>query len=235
VSSPRRYALYFAPAPDSVWWRFGSTWLGRDACSGETLSQPIVSGIAAAELAGLTAEPRRYGFHATLKAPFRLVPELDRAELVASLRAFCAAEQPLSMPLLRLARLEHFIALVPAGEHAWIDALAARLVRHFDHFRAAPTAAERARRTAKPLTARQLAHLDQWGYPHVFEDFRFHMSLTGDITATAATTLDRFWGQVQAEFERISEVPLPVDAVCLFEEPAPGAAFDLTERIRFED
>ena len=32
-------------------------------------------------------------------------------------------------------------------------------------------------------------HLDRWGYPYVFEDFRFHMTLTGSLPAERRTEL----------------------------------------------
>ena len=33
------------------------------------------------------------------------------------------------------------------------------------------------------VTERQASNLDRWGYPYVFDDFRFHMTLTGPLTA----------------------------------------------------
>ena len=233
MTSPSRFALYFAPPPESVWWGFGSTWLGRDACKGEPLAQPTLRDVDPKLLAVLTADPRRYGFHATLKAPIRLAPGLERSQLVSSLRAFCATQRAFALPPLRLARLDHFIALVLAGDSARIDALAARLVEHFDRFRAAPTAEELARRTERPLSPRQRAYLDWWGYPKVFEEYRFHMSLTGDISRTSSVVIDSLFEHVRADLEQIGNAPLRVDAVCLFEEPAPGAPFTLTERIAF--
>jgi hypothetical protein len=38
-----------------------------------------------------------------------------------------------------------------------------------------------ARRLAAPLTAVQLGYLRDWGYPSVFDEFRFHMTLTGGL------------------------------------------------------
>ncbi len=40
---------------------------------------------------------------------------------------------------------------------------------------------ERERRLAASLTVRQMSNLERWGYPYVFEDFRFHMTLTGPL------------------------------------------------------
>ena len=65
-----RYALSFAP-PGGLW-RLGSEWLGRCAVTGQPAQPPRIDALTAEELRTLTAAPRRYGFHATLKAPFRL-------------------------------------------------------------------------------------------------------------------------------------------------------------------
>jgi Protein of unknown function (DUF1045) len=53
----------------------------------------------------------------------------------------------------------------------------------FDAFRAPMSAAERARRVASGLSPGQLNHLDRWGYPYLFDEFRFHMTLTGRVRA----------------------------------------------------
>ena len=67
-----RYAIYFAPAHGSPWWEFGARWLGRDERNDTALTQHPLAQIAPDDLLELTAQPRRYGFHATLKAPFGL-------------------------------------------------------------------------------------------------------------------------------------------------------------------
>src|SRR5262245_45817767 len=72
-----RYAAYFAPEPGSDLARFGAAWLGYDVTTGKLVPQPAVSGLAAERLYTITAEPRRYGFHGTLKPPFALAPGAD--------------------------------------------------------------------------------------------------------------------------------------------------------------
>jgi hypothetical protein len=52
------------------------------------------------------------------------------------------------------------------------------VVRDLDPFRA-PLAEEELRRRDGPhLSTRQAANLRTWGYPHVMEDFRCHLTLT---------------------------------------------------------
>src|SRR5215468_10868409 len=63
-----RYAIYFAPAPESSLWRFGSATIGYNAASGRDIPATPPVGYEHAVWDRLTEEPRRYGFHATLKA-----------------------------------------------------------------------------------------------------------------------------------------------------------------------
>ena len=71
--------------------------------------------------------------------------------------------------------------IVPAAASPAIDALAAKCTTIFDAFRAPMSAQERARRVASGLNQSQIEHLDRWGYPHLFADFRFHMTLTSRV------------------------------------------------------
>jgi hypothetical protein len=126
VTVSLRYALYYAPAPGSVWAQFGADWLAR----------------ADARL----DHPRRYGFHATLKAPFRLKPAASLAQLLDALEQFTRAQSVLRVPRMCVARLDDFLALVPLVHEPRLDALAAQCVKRFDRFRAPLNAAELDRR-----------------------------------------------------------------------------------------
>lgn len=90
----RRYAIYYAPAEDSALTRTAASWLGRDAFNGETLPLPPANGLARDEWLAVTADPRLYGFHATLKPPFRLAQGATAGELRRRLRDFAAAQRP---------------------------------------------------------------------------------------------------------------------------------------------
>ena len=170
-----RYALYFAPPAQSPLWRFGSAVLGYDAEAG-TLRR-----FDAARWSEITAEPRRYGFHATLKAPFRLAPGRREAELTAACARFAGNRAGFACPGVTLASIGRFLALRLAAPSAALDRLAAGAVAALDEFRAPMTEAEREKRLRAPLTPRQREYLDRWGYPYVLDDFRFHMTLTGPL------------------------------------------------------
>lgn len=231
TEAAHRFAIYYAPSPDEPLGRIGPRWLGRDARSGAALEQPRVEGVTPERLAELTAAPRRYGFHATLKAPFRLAEGHDATELRRSLREFTLTRRVIHVPRLMLTDRLGFPALVPAEPCPELDQLAADCVRVFDLYRAAPTDAEIARRKADALTPSQRENLTHWGYPYVFEDFRFHMTLGGAIPdaaerAAVMAALDRELAEVLAE-------PLHVRSVCLFVEPKPESNFKMFCRDRF--
>lgn len=178
-----RYAVYFTPEPGPLA-EFGAAWLGWDSAAGRPCAHPDVPGLPA-PVAELTARPRNYGFHGTIKAPFRLAPGTDADGLRAALAAFCADAVPVTLHGLRIARIGNFAALVPDGPADSLGRLAAGAVEALDGFRAPPTEAEIARRNPDRLTDRQRAMLARWGYPYTHAEFRFHMTLTGPVGARA--------------------------------------------------
>ncbi len=218
-----RQAIYFAPAADTPIHAFGSSWLGRDAYTGEALPQPAVDGIAADRLHAITASPRRYGFHGTLKAPFRLADGTTAYDLHHAVRTF-AATQPAFAVRLQLTSLRGYLAFTARPPTGALDDFAAACVRAFEPFRAPLAADELARRLPKLKTERQRQHLERWGYPYVMEDFEFHMTLTERLFGTEH---DRVLATLQERTASVAALPLQVDRLAVFEEPAPGAAFRL--------
>jgi len=180
VAGPR-FAIYFVPAADAALYRFGAAVLGYDCYTGAPVARLRDVGLGETEWAALTAEPRTYGFHATLKAPFFLRPEFDPGDLLADIRTLAAAIPaiPALEPAVEL--IGGFVAIVPQVASPALERLAADCVTAFDRFRLPMTQAERDRRAAGGLNRCQTENLDRWGYPYVFEEFRFHMTLTGRI------------------------------------------------------
>jgi putative phosphonate metabolism protein len=224
-----RYALYFVPPADSALYRFGASALGYDCYTGRDLPSLGGDGIDTAEWHALTAEPRTYGFHATLKAPFYLHGDFAEGELIAALAEFATRQATLSPFVTSLGILDGFAALTPCATVPALDALAAQCVRDFDRFRAPLTDAERDRRLKHKLTDRQLAHLDCWGYPYVFEDFRFHMTLSGRLPAHKNTTV---LDCLRDAFQHHRVAPdVSIDAVALLRQDAPGDRFGIISRV----
>ena len=224
----RRHAIYFAPEPGPLA-RFGAGWLGWDAEGGVAVDPPaVLPAVLALRRAEITAEPRRYGFHATLKAPFRLAPGADLGLLDAAAAAVAAGREPFALPL-RVGAIGGFVALVPADDTDAATDLAALCVVRLDRFRAPPREDELARRRGAGLDAEGEANLRLWGYPWVLDRFRFHMTLTG---ALAAGERARVQGALADALRPHLAAPVPVAAICRFSEGADGR-FRLVRRFRF--
>jgi putative phosphonate metabolism protein len=221
-----RYALYWAPDAGSALAALGDAWLGRSPESRAVGSRPILDGFDAARLEALTAEPRRYGFHATLKAPFALAAGTDLAGLRTALARFADETAPVPLPSLELRRLERFLALMPSRPSPALEDLAARCMVAFDHFRRPPAPAELTRRRAIALDPTEEAYLLRWGYPYVLDRFRFHVTLTGPLDAAEA---DRLMPPLAALFAPAIPESIELDAIALFREAEAGAPFSLVE------
>ncbi|MGN8134974.1 DUF1045 domain-containing protein [Paraburkholderia sp. 22099] len=224
-----RFAVYYAPSRESAWWRAGSTWLGRDAESGEPCEPPQPQGLTR-PLRELTEAPRRYGWHGTLVAPFRLADGVTQDNVLDATRAWAETQSPFMLPV-EAATLGDFVALRPADQQgeANLRAVAASALHTLGALRARSSAADLTRRLAAPLSERQRALLIEWGYPYVLDEFRFHMTLSGSLAdIDERATLVAWW---QAQTPVLG--PLSIDHAAFFVEPAPGEPFVLWQRVPF--
>jgi putative phosphonate metabolism protein len=212
VNEGLRYAIYFVPDPASDLHRFGSSILGYDCYSGKATARPDELAKDISLWDRITAEPRRYGFHATLKAPFHLAPSHSEAQLVDAVRNFAKRGHAVAIVEPVIETLSGFVAIVPRQTEPALDALAATCTREFDAFRAPISPEERARRITPRLSPRQIENLDRWGYPFVFDDFRFHMTLTRrleeehrqEIVATLRRVFQRLCGDEPIRADRLA-------------------------------
>ena len=218
-----RYAVYLAPALASPWWTAGSAWLGRCARTGALLPQPAVAGLSAARLQEHTAAPRRYGWHATLRAPFHLADGVSIGTLEAAVADLAGQLAPFPVPALQVVRLADFLALTLTTPCAALQALADACVRDLQPFATHLDAAELQRRCPPGTPAAVQQRVATWGYAHVFADFRFHLTLSGPLTGLAPAVVDALRLGAAQHFADLP--PLACTALTLFEEPAPGAAF----------
>ncbi len=227
---PPRFALYAAPHAKDPLHDFAARWLGWDPETGMAHAAEPAAGLTAARIAELTADPRQYGFHGTLKPPFYLAGDTDEGQLIMALERFAAARKPLRVPL-KMAALGSFLALRPAEPIPALDQLAADCVRDFDRFRAPASEQELARRRAAGLSERQEQYLLQWGYPYVLDEFRMHFTLTGRIRdeAERQAVLDH----LTAETAPLVRRDVALDELCLFVQNESGAQFRIAGRYRF--
>ena len=223
-----RYAIYLAPDRTTPLWHFGTSWLGRDP---ET-------GVCAVERFGLprdlhdeiTDTPARYGFHGTLKPPFRLAEGADEECLRVALRCFAATQSPFVVSRLRLGELGGFLALLPGGNCSALHKLADDCVTTFDAFRAPLLESEIARREPDRLTPVQRENLKCWGYPYVLKEYRFHMTLTGKLDPKNTAAVRAVLESASAE---IVGRPMSVSSVALFHEADHSQPFRLVGRFEF--
>ena len=210
----RRYAVYWAPS-GGAWAKAAAEWLGWDPVAGRAAMQPDMG----VPLADWTEEPRKYGFHGTVKAPFRLAEGWDQARLCASTETVFARLGPIQLQGLSLHRIGSFLALTPDGDVSALTALAAEVVMGLDAARAPLTPAEIQRRRPERLSPLQRGLLDRWGYPYVLGEFQFHLTLSGSLRPA---DLDRIQPLAEAHFAPHVPRPFQITDLCLFAEAEDG-------------
>jgi putative phosphonate metabolism protein len=218
-----RLALYWAPEVADPLHAAASRWLGRDAETAAALPQTALPGL---DIAEITADARGYGFHATLKPPFHLATSYPEARAAAERLALETA--PFDLPPLHVADLEGFLALresLPCPAlHTFSDACVVALDPH----RAPPSQAELARRRPDRLSPAQREMLGRWGYPYVFDEWRFHMTLSRRLSPEEKAVV------MPAAIDAVAEaaaLPRVVREICLFTQARPGAPFLIGERL----
>lgn len=208
-----RYAVYWAPPEGSALAEAGATWLGWDAHARAKRPHPRP------EIAKATSAARRYGFHGTLKPPFRLAEGRTAAALGRALDGLGSRTAAFPLPPLEVTDRLGFLAISCDGPCPPLDGLAGACVRDLDDFRAPLSEAEHARRKPDLLDAEERANLDRWGYPHVLGRFRFHLTLSGRCPPTGMAALAR------THFGAALATPVRVETVSLFGDPGEGQPF----------
>jgi hypothetical protein len=227
MKAPSRYALYFVPSPQSSLYRFGSSVLGYDCYMSAVVGRPAC--LASESWNEMTEEPRRYGFHATLKAPFHLRPSCNEAQLISAVKCFAGLGHavPVIKPVVQA--LNGFLAIVPLEHEQSLDNLAASCTTIFDAYRAPMSPRDRARRIALGLNISQIQNLDRWGYPFVLSEFRFHMTLTGKIPTRR---VDETLAILQKLFQdSCAASPVSVDRLALVKQEGELAPFRIISQV----
>ena len=220
---PARFALYWAPDVDDPLHEAAATWLGRDPETGAARPQPDLP-----DLPAITADARRYGFHATLKAPFRLAAGTTYAALRTTAAALAARTAPFDLPPLAVGDLDGYMALRETRPCPKLHALADAAIAGLDAHRAPADRWELDRRASARLTDAERAMLERWGYPAAFATWYFHMTLSRRLDADEQA---RLRPAAEAHFAPALARPRRVTAVALFSEARPGAPFLIAERL----
>ena len=222
-----RFAIYFTPAPGSALARFGSAAIGYDCDQGKDVAHLALPGIDPLALALAAVDPARYGFHATLVAPFYLGATTSEGALAEQVTAFAARRAPVALGRLSVGLIGGFVVLVRVGSQGDLMTLAADCVSAFNDHRAPLSEHDRNRRLASGLTDRQIELLDRFGYPYVLEEFRFHMTLAGPLPTSLRETWCTALGDALAAQ---ADEEVTIDAISLVRQDQPGARFRVVLR-----
>ena len=227
-----RYAVYYAPEPDDPIWVLGSEWLGRDAYKGMNVERRIFASISNDQIDALTSSPRRYGFHATMKAPFELAADKSEDALLAKAQAFASSQSVFNVFVAPLA-LGKFLALKLTEPSDQMTQLHTACVKELDEFRAPISEADIARRRKSKLTPEQDAYMLEWGYPYIFEQFRWHMTLSNKIEDN--TVRDHLLKELQELFHDACLMPHPVSGIAIYKQDNRDAPFEIIDRFAFSE
>ncbi len=211
-----RYAIYFSPRPDEPLAEFGRRWMGLDTETRAPVADcwPLPT--------GMLRTPKRYGFHATLKAPFRLRTGRTPDELLQAVEQLAAEQEALELGLLVPKALGSFLTLQQSMPNPAVDALAFTCVRDLDPFRQPLTEEEQDAIFSKGISRRQKGNVFTWGYPYVGEDYVFHMTLTSILAPHEIEP----WRQKVLEWgmEYLAE-PVRLRDLCVFAQPSAEEPF----------
>jgi hypothetical protein len=229
VDQRPRYAVFFVPSSHSDLYRFGSSVVGYDCYTGATVDHPVEFNTNPVAWRKITEEPRRYGFHATLQGPFYLSPSCTEAQLVNAVHSFAGLGYavPTIKPAVQM--LSGFAAIVPLKPEPNLDALVTSCTTIFEAYRAPMTPQERARRIALGLNRSQIQNLDRWGYPFALSNFRFHMTLTGQIQASRR---EEILAVIKKCFRRmLGNRQISVDRIALVKRESSLASFRVVSQV----
>lgn len=221
-----RYAIYFTPDPRSPLARFGASVIGYDSDGRIDVPRMALGAVLPAELISATQAPCRYGFHATLVAPFYL-NGLSEEALRNGIDEFTAQAAPALLGVLEVNTLGGFIALTPRDASLAVNGLAASCVAYFDRYRAPLSANDLRRRNSSELSERQRRNLEFWGYPYVFDDFRFHMTLTGRLSPEDRP---RFHDALANAFRSVADESHLIETVSLMRQRDTESKFEVIAR-----
>ena len=210
-----RYAIYVTLPQDSTLYHKASQWFSYDAYQGDS---PTIEYDLQEELRPLlpysdyNSKASQYGFHGTLKAPFRLKNGIKYKSLQKMMKHFCRLTSVFHCVGLEVKQIDNFLALVPKQDCKKIIQLSKDSVQTFDVFRAALTSDEIDKRQPNKLSDNQRLMLKQWGYPYVLDEFRFHMTLTDRLTQpqidTCKPLLEEYFKECLRQPLRIGQLSL---------------------------
>lgn len=226
-----RYAIFYVPEQGSLFNLAGSSWLGRDAYDGGTFAQPNVGELKPWQVAERTLNARRYGFHATLKAPAPLADHVTETDYVSAVAEFCKITPAVVLPNVEVRAFSSIFAIVPEARFAPLNELEKNIVMHFEPWRGGLNSEAMENRRLGKLTERQITNLERWGYAHCLDEFKFHMTLSDRIPEAEQPA---FVAAMIKHFAEFDNATLSIDRLGIFVEVEPGAPFRILDSFALE-
>ena len=217
-----RYAICFTPSPSDPLTFAAASWLGRDIYSGREQEPPDGIKLSLQEHAFYTAIPRRFGFHAKLMAPFRMVSETNEGALLRELMCFASAIAPFSLPKLEVGKLGSHFGLYISEPCEAVQNLAADIVHTFSRYADRSEQIKSSTTLLDGLSAAQLTNLMRWGDPFAMDEYRFQMALTGPISPPHIAKTDC---AIRTVFEPLLQAEVMVANIALLIEEGVGGPF----------
>ena len=208
-----RYAIYFSPYPDTFLDKVGSRWLGWNPKKGKITNHSKIKNPKFVDLKSITEKARIYGLHGTLKAPFVLKEKYSYKDLISDVELISKRHRKFIIRNLVLKKLGSFYALVPERSTKALKSLADDCVSSLDKFRKPPSSTELEKRRSNGLDFQEEVNLKKWGYPYVFNKYKFHITLTGEIRLGEEKNIRE---TIELNFQKVIGYPLPFLDICLF-------------------
>ena len=209
----KRYAIYYVPSENSELDLFGKCWLGWDPYKGvETTKSDLSKLPSFKKFSSLVLTPKQYGFHGTIKAPFRLKNEYTYNDLENKVREISKQIHSFYFDQLIIKKLGNFIGLIPTN-NLKINAVSNKFVEELDYLRDELSESEIKKRKPHKLTSNQKQMLFKWGYPYVFNEFKFHLTLTSKLNVVE---IDEVFRSLQNILKQVNLNKISFNNICIF-------------------
>ncbi len=209
----KRYAIYYAPIENPELDLFGKCWLGWDPYKGEETTKSDLSKLPSfKKFSGLVLTPKQYGFHGTIKAPFRLKNKYTYSDLENKVREISKQIQSFHLDKLVIKKLGNFIALTPS-KNLKVNDVSNKFVEGLDFLRDDLSEDEIKKRHPHKLSFNQKKMLFKWGYPYVFNEFKFHLTLTGKLRIEE---IDNVYKYLQTILKSVNLRKIHFKSICIF-------------------
>ena len=131
----KRYAIYYAPIENCELDVFGKCWLGWDPYKGEEITKSYPLKLPNLQkFSRFVLTPKQYGFHGTIKAPFRLKDGYTYNDLENKVCEISKQIHSFHLDELIIKKLGNFIALIPTN-NLKINAVSNKFVEGLDYLR----------------------------------------------------------------------------------------------------